>query len=192
MAKVGKNLGMRLEKIDIEKLEPNPWNPNEMTEEMLSNLSLEIKRVGYLQPILVRPHKEGKYQIIDGEHRWIAMKRSGAKEMECVVVELDDTTARTVTLNMAKLRGETNLLKYAQVIRDLEKEIPLKELELVLYTPEDELMMVKDLVELPEVDMEHAKPPARLSRLSKVKCPACGKVFMIIGNQVNPDTKVEQ
>jgi len=62
---------MEYKKLKIDELKPNEYNPNEMTEATLNHLVAEMKRVGFLQPVLVNK----KRIIIDGEHRWLRYER---------------------------------------------------------------------------------------------------------------------
>lgn len=41
--------------VDVEQIEPNLYNPNEMGDKAFEKLKEEYERVGYLQPVLVRP-----------------------------------------------------------------------------------------------------------------------------------------
>jgi len=116
---------MRIEKIPVDKIVPNKWNPNEMPEDMMEHLKKEFRRVGYLQPILVRPVKD-KYEIIDGEHRWQASKDENVKEVEAVIVDMDDATAQVTSINMNKIKGETNPIKYAELLMELQDTIDKK------------------------------------------------------------------
>ncbi len=70
-------VGVKME-IEIEKIEPNPWNPRTTFEDLaMEELIDSIKRFGIMQPICVRPHPsgKGKYQIVYGQRRWIACKK---------------------------------------------------------------------------------------------------------------------
>ncbi len=54
--------------IDVNKIEPNPYQPRaEFSEELIAELAESIKVLGLIQPITVRETSEGKYQIISGE-----------------------------------------------------------------------------------------------------------------------------
>lgn len=74
--------------IAVNLLEPNPLNPNEMTDADFNMLVDNIERVGLTDPIFVRPHpeKDGKYRIIGGKHRWEVAKLLGYEEVPCTVI----------------------------------------------------------------------------------------------------------
>lgn len=80
---------MEITNILITKIEPNDYNPNEMTDEEFKECKKEIKHLGRIpKPIVVKPNKD-KYTIIDGEHSWRASKELGFKELPCEVLEVD-------------------------------------------------------------------------------------------------------
>lgn len=54
-----------------EDIEPNDWNPNELSDDEFDQLVKSIEDNGWTMPIVV--HAEENY-IIDGEHRWVAAK----------------------------------------------------------------------------------------------------------------------
>ncbi len=76
----------RIEKIDVGKLEPNPYQPRKHFEESaLDELAGSIKRHGVVQPLVVSPAKDGTYVLIAGERRWRAAKKAGLKEVPAVI-----------------------------------------------------------------------------------------------------------
>jgi hypothetical protein len=46
---------LKITDIRVEKLSPNPWNPNRMSEPMKHKLREYIKKEGFVEPIVVRP-----------------------------------------------------------------------------------------------------------------------------------------
>ena len=83
--------------LPIDQLDPNPWNPNELTDEQRAELLAEVRRLGKVpKPVVARPNGE-RFEIVDGEHNWKAAKECGLTQVPCEVVELDDYTARLET-----------------------------------------------------------------------------------------------
>lgn len=78
-------------------IKPDPDQPRrEFSEGELTELADSIKRVGLLQPIVVREDGDGKYYILFGERRWRAAQKLKLREVPCVVREdLDSTAARS-------------------------------------------------------------------------------------------------
>jgi ParB family transcriptional regulator, chromosome partitioning protein len=61
-----------------------------MDPEALQQLARTIKKVGIIQPLLVRPLGNGKYEIVAGERRWCAGKIAGLKEVPTLVKSVSD------------------------------------------------------------------------------------------------------
>lgn len=94
-------------------------NPNSMEPEQFAMLAEAIRRVGFLQPALVRARDEGRYEIIDGHHRVRAARELKFSEVPCVVVRCDDRTTVALRVGMNRLRGELNLSAVAKSLDDL-------------------------------------------------------------------------
>ncbi|MBQ5316687.1 MAG: ParB/RepB/Spo0J family partition protein [Oscillospiraceae bacterium] len=76
----------------VSQIEPNKDQPrNNMDNDALNELAESIRENGIIQPIVVRPLKNGlTYQIIAGERRWRASKIAGLLEVPVIVRDVDD------------------------------------------------------------------------------------------------------
>ncbi|UFP92824.1 ParB/RepB/Spo0J family partition protein [Gloeobacter morelensis] len=59
----------------------------------MGELVESVRRVGILQPLLVRPLTNGKYELIAGERRFRAAREVGLESVPVVIRELSDTEA---------------------------------------------------------------------------------------------------
>jgi ParB/RepB/Spo0J family partition protein len=118
---------MKVEDIPHGNIEPDPENPNEMSGEMLEALKDDIRRRGFVQPVLVRP-VEGGYRLIDGEHRWRVLGELGAETVPCVVEEAGETDARLRMLTMNRLRGKFVPVRLAHLLADIAARIEPEEI----------------------------------------------------------------
>ena len=76
----------RVQSLFIKDIEPNPDQPRRTFEQQsLQELADSIKRHGVLQPLLVTPVENEKFQIIAGERRWRASKIAGLDKVPVVV-----------------------------------------------------------------------------------------------------------
>jgi len=88
--------GPSIRMIEIAKIKPSPHQArNELGN--IKELVASIKEKGVLEPILVRP-KDGKYEIIAGERRYIAAKTAGLKNMPCIEMNIEDNEAMEISL----------------------------------------------------------------------------------------------
>lgn len=94
---VGRGVGVKV--LPVERIEPNPDQPRMVFDEgALQELSASIKEHGVLQPILVRPLGENRYQLIAGERRWRATRAAGLATIPALVEEMDDDTALEISI----------------------------------------------------------------------------------------------
>ena len=104
--------------VDLTDLDPAPRNANVLPPAQYDRLVESIRRVGFAQPILVRPLAGGRYELVDGHHRTRAMRELGEPTIPAVVLEGNEDP-RLVALAMNRLRGETDLAIAGLIIEDL-------------------------------------------------------------------------
>src|SRR3712207_4398038 len=81
----------RLRDVPVELVEPNPRQPRgEFDEEALAALAESIRERGVLQPVLVRPLPNGRYELIAGERRWRASQIAEQKTIPAIVRSEED------------------------------------------------------------------------------------------------------
>jgi len=93
-----------------------------MSPEEFDLLAENIDDVGFLDPILVVPLPNGKFRIIDGEHRFEQQRLSDAALVKCVVADpeiLDETKQKFQTVRFNKIRGKLNYKKFNELVEDL-------------------------------------------------------------------------
>ncbi|WP_283139525.1 ParB/RepB/Spo0J family partition protein [Rhizohabitans arisaemae] len=78
--------GAHFEEIPISTIEPNPCQPRTgFDADALDELAASIREVGLLQPVVVRPVGEGRYELVMGERRWRASKIAGLERIPAIV-----------------------------------------------------------------------------------------------------------
>jgi ParB family transcriptional regulator, chromosome partitioning protein len=77
--------------LPVEAIHPNPRQPRKRFEpEATAGLAASIRHQGVLQPVLVRPRREGGYELVAGERRWRAAREAGSATVPAVVRDADD------------------------------------------------------------------------------------------------------
>ena len=103
----------------ISDIEPNKSQPRTVfDEEAISTLADSIKEHGLLQPILVRPYKDG-YQIVAGERRWRACRLLGMTEIPAVVSEMTDIEVAQAAIVENLQRENLNPIEEAEGFKEL-------------------------------------------------------------------------
>jgi len=135
--------------VEINRIVPNDYNPNVVSEETLAKLRTEIGQKGLCEPIIVRSRGEG-YEVVDGVHRWRICRELGWPDIPCIIQPYDDNEARIKTLQLNYMRGSVIPIRLAALIHDLSKEIKLEDLAKRLPYEEPQLKDNLELLKLPE------------------------------------------
>jgi ParB/RepB/Spo0J family partition protein len=88
----------------------------------LHELSASIREHGVLQPILVRPLGNNRYQLVAGERRWRASKEAGLETIPALVEELDDDTALEISIIENLQREDLSPLEEASMYDRMVRE----------------------------------------------------------------------
>ena len=106
--------------LPLQKVEPNPTQPRKIfDDEELQVLADSISQHGIIQPITVRPGKNGYYQIIAGERRWRAARLAGLRTVPVVVLDVDDRTCMELALIENLQRQDLNPMEESMGYRQL-------------------------------------------------------------------------
>ena len=103
--------------LQISDLVPNKYQPRKIFDENnLIDLTNSIKERGMIQPIIVRKlnDREGKFEIIAGERRWLAAQRAGLHNVPVVITEADDLKSLEFAIVENVQRHDLNPLEEAQ------------------------------------------------------------------------------
>lgn len=112
-----------LRDLAVSQIEPNQHQPRDhFDEEALVSLTDSIRELGVLQPVLVRPAGQDRYELIAGERRWRAAKRAGLQTIPAVVRKIDETAsleqALVENLHREDLDPMEEAAAYQQLIED--------------------------------------------------------------------------
>jgi len=109
--------------LDLSALVPNPRQPRtDFDAAALEELAQSIGQIGMLQPILVRPSGDGRYEIIAGERRYRAARLAGMQRVPAVVRQTADdqilTEALVENIHRADLNPLEEAAAYDQLLGD--------------------------------------------------------------------------
>ena len=115
--------GDALQNLTITQLQPGKYQPRtNMDPTALAELAESIKAQGIMQPILVRPVADDRYEIIAGERRWRAAQLAGLNEVPVLVRKVTDEAALAMSLIENIQRENLNPLEQALGIQRLINE----------------------------------------------------------------------
>lgn len=117
--------------ISIDAITPNPYQPRrEFSKEALNDLCASIKTRGVLQPVLVRPLGNGKYELVAGERRLRASKLAELTEIPTLVREMTDQESLAIALIENLQREDLNAVEEALGYQQLQQQFGLSQEEL--------------------------------------------------------------
>ncbi len=110
----------------VEKMQPGEYQPRtNMDQASLEELAASISSQGIIQPILVRPVSDGKYEIIAGERRWRAAQIAQLHEVPVLVRNIPDEATLAVALIENIQRENLNPVEEAVGLKRLMDEFEL-------------------------------------------------------------------
>ena len=100
----------KLEKIQIlplSELHPFEGPPFQVRDdEEMDKMVDSVKEYGVMTPAIVRPRRDGGYEIVAGHRRCHASRRAGVDTMPCIVRDMDDDDAVVVMVDANIQREE--------------------------------------------------------------------------------------
>ena len=147
-----------VQQIAVELIDRNPYQTRgRMDEVALSELAASIATTGVVQPIVVRPAPNGRFQLIAGERRWLASQRAQKATVPAIVRRVSDEQAMEMTIVENLQREDLNPMEHARAFERLGREFGLTQEQMAQRTGKDRAS-VANYVRLlrlpPEVQMD--------------------------------------
>lgn len=118
-------------RLEVSSIRPNPKQPRQAFDDAgLNELAQSLKSQGFLQPVVVRPRPDGKYELIAGERRWRAAQRAGIHQIPAMVRDVPDERLLELSLIENVQREELNAIEEAQAYRILIDDLQMTQNEI--------------------------------------------------------------
>jgi ParB family chromosome partitioning protein len=115
-----------LQMLPVDLIQRGKYQPRrDMDPTALEELAQSIKAQGLMQPIVVRPVDDGRYEIIAGERRWRATQQAGLDKISALVREIPDEAAIAMALIENIQREDLNPIDEAFALQRLQQEFQL-------------------------------------------------------------------
>lgn len=169
-----------LRNIPVDLIQRGKYQPRtDMHEEALQELAASIKAQGVMQPIVLRPISDTRYEIIAGERRWRATQIAGLDTIPAIIKPVSDESAIAMALIENIQRENLNPIEEAMALKRLQEEFELTQQEvadavgrsrtsvtnlmrLISLNPDVRLML-----EHGDLEMGHARALLSLSSLQQ-------------------------
>lgn len=117
--------GSYFSEIPLTTITPNPRQPRTVfDEDAMAELVDSIGEVGLLQPIVVRPLGEDRFELVMGERRWRAAQQAGLNAIPAIVRETEShdllRDALLENLHRAQLNPLEEAAAYQQMLEDFD------------------------------------------------------------------------
>ncbi len=141
----------------VASIEPHPDQPRRRFDEAaLDELAASIAARGVIQPVIVRPSGQGRYQLVAGERRWRAAQRAQLHEIPALVRDLSDRDVMALALIENLQREDLNPIEEARSYQRLAEHEGLTQAEIARMVDKSRshVANLQRLLALPEPVME--------------------------------------
>jgi ParB family chromosome partitioning protein len=115
-----------LRELPVALISPNPRQPRRRFEdEPLQALADSMRDRGILQPVLVRPVEDGRFELVAGERRWRAAQIAGLEQIPALIRPRDDAETLEAALIENMAREDLNPVEEARACAALVEELGL-------------------------------------------------------------------
>ena len=123
--------GPELRELDVTQIEPNPDQPRaQFDATALDALAGSIGSVGLLQPLIVRPLDDGRYELVAGERRLRAAQKAGIDRVPAVVRSSPEDERLQAALIENMVREDLNPVEEARACAALVDDLGISKEEL--------------------------------------------------------------
>jgi ParB family transcriptional regulator, chromosome partitioning protein len=124
--------------IPVGEIERNPFQTRvNFDEKLIAELAESIEANGVVQPILVRPLPNGRYQLIAGERRWLASQKVGKATIPAILRQVSDEQAMEITIVENLQRADLNPIEQAKAYERLGREFGMTQEQMAHRTGKD-------------------------------------------------------
>ena len=126
------------QEVPADRIDPNPHQPRkEMVAESLAELAASIRANGIIQPLVVIPRPDGRYELVAGERRLRAAKLAELATVPVVVRDVEAHEQAQMALVENVQREDLNPIDRAEAYRSLQRQLGLTQSELAERVGED-------------------------------------------------------
>ena len=105
------------------------WNYKHENEFLQERLEANIKKNGQIENLIVRQLDNGRYEVVNGNHRFSALQALGIEE--CQVYNLgivDDKTAKRIAIETNESKFESNEIELSELLKEISDTTPLADM----------------------------------------------------------------
>ena len=200
--------------IPVELIDRNPFQTrSQVHESELAELAASIVANGVVQPILLRPQPNGRFQLIAGERRWRASQLAKKTTIPAILRQVSDEQAMEITIVENLQREDLNPMDQARAFERLASEFHMTQEQIATRTGKDRVSVsnfmrllklppnLQAQVESGELTFGHARALLALKDhpdLEKIAKRVCGLSLSVrqtesmVQNVLNPERTAKE
>ena len=120
-----------LRELPVESIRRNPQQPRtQFGPDSLKALAASLVEAGVVQPLIVRPLRDGRFELIAGERRWRAAREAGLQTVPAIIRDEDEAERLQTALIENMAREDLNPVDEARACAALVEELGLSKKQL--------------------------------------------------------------
>jgi ParB family chromosome partitioning protein len=120
-----------LRELPVESIRRNPQQPRtQFGPDSLKALAASLVEAGMVQPLIVRPLRDGRFELIAGERRWRAAREAGLQTVPAIIRDEDEAERLQTALIENMAREDLNPVDEARACAALVEELGLSKKQL--------------------------------------------------------------
>lgn len=138
---------MEIEKINISEIKLPDYNPRKIDDETFEKLKRSLEEFGYVEPVIVNRRN---MHVVGGNQRVKVLKELGVKEVDAVIVDLDEKKEKALNIALNNITGDWDEEKLKELLKEF--DLDSEEIELTGFDMDEVSKM------LVGVDVEKMNP----------------------------------
>ena len=189
--------------IPVTQIDANPYQTRMRVDpQKLDELARSITASGVVQPIIVRPLPNGRFQLIAGERRWRASEKAGKTTVPAILRQVSDEQAMEMTIVENLQRADLNPMEQARAYDRLSRDFKMTQEQVAQRTGKDRATVanflrllrlpaeVQGKVESGDLSFGHARALLALDSAERI-LKAMGKVTALAMSVRQTETYVQ-
>ena len=120
-----------LRELPVDLIRPNPRQPRTRFDPAsIESLAASVADAGVVQPLIVRPLADGRYELVAGERRWRAAREAGLATVPAIVRDEGEAERLQTALIENMAREDLNPVDEARACTALVEDLGLSKKEL--------------------------------------------------------------
>ncbi len=140
--------------IPLSKIDLDPANPNKMSEQQMIALERIMKKYHYATEAWVNTLPNGRYKMIDGEHRYLILEKHHINTIPCKIFKVSEVEGKILRQIANKFRGQHDFEKDALEFKAIYDDKKLNELADMIVQPVEYFQQI--------LEFQFAKPAGQI------------------------------